>query len=190
MIHPESESRGDAFQVIPDIPHFYCYFNPFWPRLEIFVLRDEVDLHSSLYPILRRLTTIQMKRLKAAKSSLIAAAKEEAEKIDPETFSLALQLHSKHPVIAILGSRVAIADHDPGFRHYVRINSDPEFIHVVTPELEKRLAKSAILKVTGGLHLGFHRGLLATRAKVSRSSWRKASMDINDWATLRYEKSA
>ncbi|KAG0287185.1 hypothetical protein BGZ98_004772, partial [Dissophora globulifera] len=75
-----------------------------------------------------------------------------------DKLSFSVFLDEKHPLRQLLGAKVkSPAATDNGFRIYTRIKSYPIFIKIVAPELEKRLANSAMAGTTGRLRLDFFR---------------------------------
>ncbi|KAF9959001.1 hypothetical protein BGZ72_010441 [Mortierella alpina] len=111
-------------------------------------------------------------------------AKDESE---PEEFMpYGINLHKRHPFAALLilnGKAKPPSDAKPGYRLYARIGNYADFILAVKPELEKRLANSALSGVTGTLRLDFFRKVEGQSGKGLEVVFEKGKIvDAKDWA--------
>ncbi|KAF9361259.1 hypothetical protein BGX26_004778 [Mortierella sp. AD094] len=102
-------------------------------------------------------------------------------------FSYGINLSERHPLCILLGS---MAKRSPiGYGLYTRIHSCPGFIKAVTPELEKRLANSALAGVTGRLRLNFYRKVEGSSGKGLEIVFEKGRIvDAKEWDSLSPEK--
>lgn len=147
---------------------------------------DEVEAKYSdvTYPVMRQLFEL-LKRRKAEERrnqpTLPGATTMVTKGIsDP----LSICLHDKHPLVVLLGNK---ANHEPeehnaGFRLYTRISNYGQFIMTVAPELESRLASSALAGLTGRLRLDFFRSIEGCSAKGLEVFFDNGKItDARDW---------
>ncbi|KAG0262779.1 hypothetical protein BG011_009700 [Mortierella polycephala] len=109
----------------------------------------------------------------------------------PAPISMSLRLHPKHPLIVLLGNKALRGPENipSGFRLYTRIHSYPAFIKAVKPELEKRLANSALAGVSGHLRLDFFRKVEGCSGKGLEIVLEKGKIvEAKDWAKPTFEK--
>ncbi|KAF9908171.1 hypothetical protein EC991_010192 [Linnemannia zychae] len=140
-----------------------------------------------LFPVLRQIVAEKKASLEDKKSK--ATDPEAANAVKTDDFSLILQIQREHPAAALLRSIASPPLDKPGFRLMVRINDYPQFIRTVTPELEKRLAKSPMAGVSGRLQLDFFRKVEGNKAKgVSIEFKRGKLVEVKDWANQEPEK--
>ncbi|KAG0285481.1 hypothetical protein BGZ98_005492, partial [Dissophora globulifera] len=99
-------------------------------------------------------------------------------------FVFNLALHEKHPLRELLGTKVqSPPSYDLGLRLYTRIRSYPIFIKAVTPELEMRLANSAMAGTTGRLRLDFFRQVEGSSGKGLEVVLEKGKIvEATEWA--------
>ncbi|KAF9993606.1 hypothetical protein BGZ80_003401 [Entomortierella chlamydospora] len=105
----------------------------------------------------------------------------------PGPLSYGINLPGRHPLCTLLGS---MAKRSPiGYGLYTRIHSYPNFIKAVTPELEKRLADSALAGVTGRLRLNFYRKVEGSSGKGLEIVFEKGKIvDAKEWDSPSPEK--
>ncbi|KAF9357662.1 hypothetical protein BGX26_003337 [Mortierella sp. AD094] len=102
-------------------------------------------------------------------------------------FSYGISLPERHPLCILLGSNAKRAP--MGFRMYTRIHSYPNFIRAITPELEKRLAGSALAGVTGRLRLDFFRKVEGSNCNGLEVIFEKGRIiDAKEWSNLSPEE--
>ncbi|KAF9190921.1 hypothetical protein BGZ51_008070 [Haplosporangium sp. Z 767] len=109
----------------------------------------------------------------------------------PAPISMSLRLHHKHPLVVLLGSKAQRGPENipSGFRLYTRIHSYPAFIKAVAPELEKRLANSALAGVSGRLRLDFFRKVEGCSGKGLEVVLEKGKIiEAKEWAKPTFEK--
>ncbi|KAF8934205.1 hypothetical protein BGZ58_005861 [Dissophora ornata] len=108
----------------------------------------------------------------------------------PAKFRFSIRLNEKHPLRLLLGTNARRPpQHIPDFRIYTRIKSYPAFIMAVAPELEKRLANSALAGTTGRLQLNFFRQVEGSSGNGLEVLLEKGKIvDANDWTPLTPEK--
>ncbi|KAG0305324.1 hypothetical protein BGZ98_004329, partial [Dissophora globulifera] len=134
----------------------------FGPQLQIMALDESeatyVDVVDSvlrqLFVLVKEQQARQVKETAAIAStetSETTLTPESATSGSPsETFVFSLALHRKHPLRQLLGVKAQIPPTSEfGYRLFTRITSYPIFIKAVAPELEKRLANSAMAGTTG-----------------------------------------
>ncbi|KAF9996593.1 hypothetical protein BGZ80_004550 [Entomortierella chlamydospora] len=161
---------------------------PFGLKLEALVLDENVIIQEALYPILRQIVAMEKTRLEEKKAKV---TEEEANKINTSSFYMILQLHPQHPAAVLLGSKMVPTFTGPGFRLCTRINDYPKFIRTVTPELEKRLARSSMAGTTGRLRLDFYRKVEGNKAKGLEIIFEKGKiLEAREWTNPGYEKTA
>ncbi|ORZ12030.1 hypothetical protein BCR41DRAFT_387512 [Lobosporangium transversale] len=105
-------------------------------------------------------------------------------------FQLAYSLHKRHPLSLLLGQSLKRKpSYEQGFRVYTRILSYSAFIKKVAPELEKRLANSALAGVNGRLQLDFYRKVEGSSGKGLEVIFKDGKIeDAKDWAKPSPEK--
>ncbi|KAF9908170.1 hypothetical protein EC991_010191 [Linnemannia zychae] len=160
---------------------FVVVSHVFGLKLEAFVLDRDIHLHDTLYSILRQVVAVRKAYLEAKKSR--TTNPEEAKAINTTSFPMTLQIHSNHPAIVLLESLLAPAPSKPGNRLYVRISDYPQFVGLVTPELEKRLENSALAGLSGKLQLDFFRKVEGNKAKGLEMEFKEGKIaEVKDWA--------
>ncbi|KAG0356122.1 hypothetical protein BC939DRAFT_445776 [Gamsiella multidivaricata] len=155
-------------------------------KVEALVLDDSVVLKDALYPILRQFISNEKHRLEAKKATLSV---EEAEKFSTAPPYMLLQVHPKHPITMLLGSKIAPSITGPGYRVMTRIYDYPRFIRIITPELERRLSKSPMAGLTGRLRLDFYRKVEGNNAKGLEILFEDGKIvEAREWANPGPEK--
>ncbi|GJJ77732.1 hypothetical protein EMPS_10091 [Entomortierella parvispora] len=160
----------------------------FGHRLQAMALEEDATYLDVAYPVLRQLFDIAKERRaktiknrpvlppshsstetkedKEATTTAETASEKTAAAPEPR-LSMNLNLHEKHPLVVLLGRKAKQDPEEinPGFRLYTRIGSYPSFILKVAPELEARLAASALAGISGRLRLDFFRSVEGCAAK-------------------------
>jgi len=157
-------------------------------KLEALSLMDEkVFVSEAIYPILRALIANEKKRAEDRK------AKEQdpktAGKIQTSGLSMIIGLPLPHPARQLLAPVMEAPDTAPGFRLYARILDYTRFIKQVQPELERRLACSAMATATGRLQLDFYHTVEGSNAKGLEIVFQKGQIvEVQPWAKTSPEK--
>ncbi|KAG0287184.1 hypothetical protein BGZ98_004771, partial [Dissophora globulifera] len=169
---------------------------PFGPQLQIMALDESeatyVDVAGS---VLRQLFVLvkEQKAHQVKETAVIASSATSETTPVPESavsgspsekFVFRLALHKKHPLRELLGTK---AQNPPttafGYRLYTRIKCYPIFIKAVAPELEKRLADSAMAGTTGRLRLDFFRQVEGLSGKGLEVVFEKGKIvEATEWA--------
>ncbi|KAI1318270.1 hypothetical protein EDD11_006966 [Mortierella claussenii] len=107
-----------------------------------------------------------------------------ADDAKPIPFMFSLAIHERHPLSLLLGTRIKHGPkHVPGNRIYTRVKSYPIFIKTVAPELERRLAQSALAGLTGRLRLDFFRQVEGSSGKGLEVFFEKGKIiEAKEWA--------
>ncbi|KAF9102757.1 hypothetical protein BGX27_010862 [Mortierella sp. AM989] len=180
----------------------YCMFGP---QLEAFALDEELATHVDVKDsVLRQLFANAKKRNELSAKEYEEAMKKNAgnkatvdsdasttdavaapagpSKAEPEPFKYSINLQERHPLCILLGNKAKRNPNALGFRLYTRISSYPAFIKAVAPELEKRLANSALAGVSGTLRLNFFRKVEGSSGKGLEIFFEKGRIvDAHDW---------
>lgn len=157
-------------------------------KLEALSLMDEkVFVSEAIYPILRALIVNEKKRSEVMKAEVQDPAA--AEKIKTNGFSMIIGLPLPHPARQLLAPVLEAPDIAPGYRLYARILDYPQFIKRVQPELERRLALSAMAGTTGRLQLDFYQIVEGSNAKGLEIVFQKGKIiEVHPWVKLSHEK--
>ena len=76
---------------------------------------------------------------------------------DAQFKQILLCMEREHPLYAALGDRVAPLV-TPPYAWYVRVPDLPQFLQLITPVLERRLAASPMAAYSGEVRIDFYRG--------------------------------
>ncbi|KAG0202452.1 hypothetical protein BGX28_005028 [Mortierella sp. GBA30] len=192
----------------------FC-FSIFGPQMEAMALDEHeasyVDVTNSVLrqsSVFAREFIEELEKGRAELKKKIAAAKGTTTNSEAETetsndtdekkedntkltsLPLLFRLHRRHPLILTLGNKLkAPLDKVPSSRLYTRIPSYPVFIQEVTPELEKRIAQSAMAGVTGRLRLDFFRKVEGQDIKGLEIIFEKGKIvTVKEWTKPSPEK--
>ncbi|KAG0230764.1 hypothetical protein BGW41_002400 [Actinomortierella wolfii] len=92
-----------------------------------------------------------------------------------------------HPITQLIQAKTTKAPR--GFKFYTRIASYPAFLKAVAPELEDRLARSALAGITTTLHINFYRRLPGMSGKGLEMVFQRGKLvSVADWADLMPEE--
>ncbi|KAK3808318.1 MAG: hypothetical protein J3Q66DRAFT_354514 [Benniella sp.] len=174
----------------------------FCPQLEAMALESDVDYVSAFHPTLRQLFAQSKEHLELTAKEREAAKEQDSSTTNnngnpapssaepqPIPFKFFVALHERHPLSLLLGTNLIRRSNIPGFRLYTRIHHYPTFIKTVAPELEKRLANSALAGVTGRLRLDFYRQVEGSSGKGLEIHFEKGKIaEVNNWANPSPEK--
>ena len=114
------------------------------------------DLATSEGTPLRDAALATLRALQIAGTEAEAAAHAIGQ-IDARFKQIMLCMEREHPLYAALGDRVAplVA---PPYAWYVRVPDLPQFLQLITPVLERRLAASPMAAYSGEMRIDFYRG--------------------------------
>ncbi|KAG0366945.1 hypothetical protein BGZ54_004662 [Gamsiella multidivaricata] len=188
------------------------------PQLELMALEDDATYLDVYEPVLRQLFVHAKERqdladrereafmkksqppkepattttLQTTATTVDATTNTTASTEKPEStpFQFYFALHERHPVTILLGTKIKYEPKNvPGWSFYTRIPSYPIFIKKVAPELEKRLAKSALAGFTGRLRLDFFRYVEGCSGKGLEIFFEKGRItDATEWVKPSPEK--
>ncbi|KAG0245683.1 hypothetical protein B0O80DRAFT_439220 [Mortierella sp. GBAus27b] len=169
------------------------------PMLEALALENDVDYVRTFHSTLRQLLAQSNEHLQLAVKEREAAKNQDLSTSDngttgntgphPIPLKFNVVLHERHPFSLLLGKNMVRRPNIPGYRFYTRIHSYPAFIKAVTPELESRLANSALAGVTGRLRLDFFRQVEGSSGKGLEIQFEDGKIvEAKDWATSSPEK--
>ena len=96
---------------------------------------------------------------------------------------IAFYLGGSHPVYTVLEKSMPITKEAP-YAWYVRVADLPQFIRLIAPALERRLASSVVAGYSGELRFDFYRGGLRMAFEQGRlravEDWRRPIWDANE----------
>lgn len=168
------------------------------PQLEAMALENDADYVSVFHSALRQLFAQSHERLELAVKGREAAKKQKPStsettvaNVEPQPipFKFFVALHERHPFCQLLGKNLTHRPDTPGYRFYTRIRDCPAFIKTVAPELERRLANSALAGVTGRLRLNFFRQVEGSSGKGLQVQFERGKIvEATEWVNLSPEE--